>query len=170
MTSPLAEYTITTWPAHSLITLRDQDNDAAVDAGQAIATATAHIVASTGHELYLRCAQDLLPVTLTVTTWGSPPDADALGEVLPPLPLEVPTAQLVLGSPTGEATALSLPTEPGLYTARIQHSGRTEARRRRDQILAHNTLDTTRREPIESYTIHLWRTADLPNEDNDNDV
>ncbi|MFF1611934.1 hypothetical protein ACFVYA_29465 [Amycolatopsis sp. NPDC058278] len=57
---------LVTVPSYRLITLRDQDNDAATGADEAIERARHSIAASTGYELYIECVQDIAPVSVLV--------------------------------------------------------------------------------------------------------
>ncbi|GAA2806035.1 hypothetical protein [Saccharopolyspora taberi] len=164
----LAETQLTTIPAHNLITLRDQDTAPSPDPRGVIEQAQHDVAASTDDELYISCAQDLSPVTVTAHIWDSHPDTiEHLG---PPLTLHCPSGQLVLASPTGDAIGIELPQGPGTYALRITHHGRTTAAEYRRQLLT--SLDTPsgslpapadRRPGTEHYRIHLWPNTPLPN-------
>lgn len=152
----MAALRFVTRPAYRLLVLRDADNDAAVGADEAIREIQTAVVATTGYEIYVNVAQDLLPVTALVQFCDSRPEVPGARD----LPLEVPSGDLVLGSPTGEQFGLP-PVEPGLYGVAVEHSGREEAVARRSEGLADPPLT----EPVETYTFHLWRIADLDDEE-----
>ncbi|WP_434441593.1 hypothetical protein [Lentzea sp. E54] len=150
----LGQHEFTTVPSYRLITVRDQDNDAGEGVTEAITRAQTAVVASTGYELVINCAQDLLPVSAQLETWSARP-ADA-GEPAWSAPqtfeLECPSAQLVLGSPTGDAFDATLPAGPGVYAVDVTYQGR-------EQALA-------ARGGFEKYRIRMWLVASLPdNED-----
>ncbi|MFC4086636.1 hypothetical protein [Amycolatopsis samaneae] len=169
---PPSAYQLRTVPAYRLITLRDQDNDAGVGARDAIERAGTTIVASTGYELYISCAQDLLPVLVRVEIREDYPAGENADASSLRLTLECPSGRLVLGSPTGEAIGIDLTTGPGVYRVLVTHHGRLEAERRREQLLtrlAENPgLDlraaAEEHSGLERYTVALWRTGDLRDE------
>ncbi|SDZ34220.1 hypothetical protein SAMN05216215_106151 [Saccharopolyspora shandongensis] len=154
----LAETQLTTVPAYRLITLRDQDTEPAANTRGIIEQAQQTIAASTDDELYISCAQDLSPVTVTVHVWDSQPDTSQ--SLSSRLSLHCPSGQLVLGSPTGDAIGIELPHGPGTYSAVEYHR----------QLLAQ--LEATPSEPLpapadrrpdtEHYLIHLWLDTPLP--------
>jgi hypothetical protein len=167
----LAEHELRTVPAYRLITLRDQDNDADTGGREAIDQAQRSIVASTGYELYISCAQDLIPISVQLEVWsGRPSHDDSLSPS--PLTLECPTGQLVLGSPTGDAVGIELTTGPGIYDLLVTAHGRPEAQQQREQILAalgsSSDIDlratAEQHATLERYTISMWRTAELEDE------
>ncbi|MBB5957925.1 hypothetical protein FHS29_004533 [Saccharothrix tamanrassetensis] len=99
-------------PFYRMIRLRDVDNDADVGGAEAIGAANRDGYASTGYELFVTCAQDLEPVTLTVTITTTPVEP-AMFE------LECPSGHLVFGAPTGQHGDLLAPGGPGVYTGHL---------------------------------------------------
>ncbi|WP_424188047.1 hypothetical protein ACOBQX_08980 [Actinokineospora sp. G85] len=159
----LTQHHFRTFPAYSLLSLRDADSDALDDPGALVGAAVANIVAVRGCHLYVSTVHSGLPVAADLVLWDSaPPPPPRTGEdqgLLRPGDLESHTGLLVLSSPTGEWTEFTLTTGPGVYTTAIEHRGRTAAARRRDSP-GEDSPSTAER-----YTIHLWRTADLPPDD-----
>lgn len=166
----LADYHLVTVPAYRLITLRDQGIGPGADPGPIVRQAQEHIAANTGYELYLSCAQDLIPAAIRVEIWTDQPpdsgDARVHQVTLSPPTLECSSGELVLGSPTGEAIGVKV-TEPGIYTLRISHHGRIDATERRDQLLALHGATTNlsaaadEYAATERYIIQMWQTGAL---------
>ncbi|WP_137816871.1 hypothetical protein [Gandjariella thermophila] len=158
--------------------MRDQDNDAGVGADAAIAEAQEGIAASTGYELYIHCAQDLLKVHATLEIWDDTPYPDSQVEqwgTPRTFRLECPSGEMSMGTPTGEAIGADLPAGPGIYTIDLTHRGRDEADRLRKRIMVrYDTIPLDQLpdelEPhagIEQYRIRMWWHAPLPEEDDE---
>jgi hypothetical protein len=157
---------LVTVPSYRLITLRDQDNDAATGADEAIERARHSIAASTGYELYIECVQDIAPVSVLVALRAEAATDAADGYTSAgTYQLECPSGQLALGSPTGDAIAIEL--EPGMYRAMVTHRGRTAMAERHREILHLADSATELRERannaagLEEYRIAMWRTGEL---------
>ncbi|WP_216216864.1 hypothetical protein [Amycolatopsis aidingensis] len=169
MSHLLAEHHFVTVASYRLLTLRDQDCDAGVNADHAIDEAAENIAASTGYELYINCAQDLFAITVRIAIWDDEPSIEQQGRTQTGriLTLICPTGELVLDSPTGEALALELPSGSGTYAISVRDEGRTEAIVLRQNVLkqtdtpAGEDLHTAaqRYGGIERYTIDMWRTG-----------
>jgi hypothetical protein len=167
----LGQHELITVPSYRLITVRDQDNDAGMDLDEAITEAQTAVVASTGYELVISCAQDLLPVSARLETWSArPAEAGEPGWSTPQLfELECPSGLLVLSSPTGDALDADLPTGPGIYALEVAHQAREQALAARQDVLEHEDI-TTRKEALvnaqpggfERYRIRTWPSAALP--------
>ncbi|SDH33087.1 hypothetical protein SAMN05216553_11989 [Lentzea fradiae] len=172
----LGQHELITVPAYRLLTVRDQANDAGVGLDEAITRARATIVASTGYELVITCAQDLLPVSARLETWSAPPeDADEPGWSEPRFfELECPSGLLVLSSPTGDALDARLPAGPGVYALKVTHQAREQALAARQEILEHEDIATHAEaladaQPggFERYRIRMWLSAALPDEEDE---
>ncbi|RJQ76652.1 hypothetical protein D5S17_17465 [Pseudonocardiaceae bacterium YIM PH 21723] len=156
-------------PDYRIITLRDRECDAGSGIDEALDRARRDVAASTGYELVILCEQDELPVSTTVRMWEKEP---SLEDGVLRFELECPTGELVLGSPTGEAYALGLPAGPGRYAVAVTYSGREEARDRAQQYIR-RLDDEDIDELVESwagterYQVHLWRTGDFFDEEED---
>jgi hypothetical protein len=153
-------------PSYRLITLRDQDNDAATGADEAIEQARHSIAASTGYELYIECVQDIAPVSVLVELRAEAATEAAGGYTSAGIyQLECPSGQLALGSPTGQAIAIEI--EPGMYGAMVTHRGRTAMAERHREILHDADSATELRERansaagLEEYRTVIWRTGCL---------
>jgi hypothetical protein len=102
----LAEHELRTVPAYRLITLRDQDNDADTGGREAIDQAQSSVAASTGYELYISCAQDLIPISVRVRVWSGRPSHE--GNVSPsPWHWNAPPASSSLDHPPATRLASS---------------------------------------------------------------
>lgn len=170
----LGRHELITVPAYRLLTLRDQDNDAGEGLDEAITQAQTAVVASTGYELVINCAQDLLPVSARLETWSAPPEeADEPGWSKPRIfELECPSGLLVLSSPTGDALDARLPAGSGIYALQVIHQAREQALAAHQGILEHEDI-TTHKEALvnaqpggfERYRIRMWLTAALPDDE-----
>ncbi|GAA3031774.1 hypothetical protein [Actinokineospora globicatena] len=161
MPDVLDERTFALVPAYRILSLRDADADAdaGYDPGNALGQAYTAVVASTGTELHLVCAQAQVPVVVTLRLWQEDPALTAQrdeAELTAPLDVEFATGLVVLSSPTAEAVDVRLATGAGTYAAVVEHSGRTLAEQHRSNAGSAN--DEVSRE---RYTINLWRTGDI---------
>ncbi|MFY1702965.1 hypothetical protein ACN28G_14660 [Micromonospora sp. WMMA1923] len=151
-------------PDYQLFTLRDIDSDAGVGAGEAIGTAIRDVAACTGYELYVKVAQDLLPVAVTIEIWDARPglpDRDATWSPTSVFRLQSPTGQLVLSAPAGDAfDGIDPPSGPGTYAIEVHHHGRQEAHNARQKLLQDTKrLDEPGERPcLERYLLRLWPT------------
>ncbi|MBW4717403.1 hypothetical protein [Saccharothrix obliqua] len=139
MTEPIAHLDFTLIPAYKLITLRDADNDAGTDSANAVTAARRDGIHSTGSELYIHCPTDTQPITITLTVTAQPSQPHS-----PTFEVECPSGLIVLGTPTGEQTDLTLPGGAGVYTGHVT-----------------NTAGHCR--------ILLWRTSTIADYDEDED-
>ncbi|GIF09929.1 hypothetical protein [Actinoplanes siamensis] len=117
-------------PSHGTFTLRDVDADAGVGASKAIKRAWEEVAASTGYEVWVVRAQDMLLVAVEVQTWDSVPDeppsgTDWLGPVI--LPLRCATGDLILSDDARCLDDIVAPAGPGNYTVQVFYAGREEA-------------------------------------------
>ncbi|WP_394618298.1 hypothetical protein JNUCC0626_04120 [Lentzea sp. JNUCC 0626] len=165
MTEPAEHVELITVPSYRLLTLRDQDNDADEGVDEAISQALTAVAASTGHELVISCAQDLLPVSATLEAWTAPPDGpdDPAWSTPQTFELEFASALLVLGSPTADAISLELPAGPGVYAVDVAHKGRDRALAARQDVLEHEDIISRKQEltdahpgGFERYRIRAW--------------
>ncbi|WP_424187900.1 hypothetical protein ACOBQX_08580 [Actinokineospora sp. G85] len=169
MPTLLSEHHAQLVPAYRTITLRDADSDSGHDPHDALGRAHQTIAACTGHELYIVCAHDLLPVTVKARHWDTDPaitPPDNAAGLVGPFGIDFPTGVAVLSSPTAEATDFTLATGPGTYTATLECQGRTHAEElHRGHASITHASDSSPCSPdlrsIEAYTIHLWRTGEL---------
>ncbi|MGW5715318.1 hypothetical protein ACWEVP_04065 [Amycolatopsis sp. NPDC003865] len=168
--APLATYQLVMVPSYRLITLRDQDCDAAPDSASTIDDARRAVAASDGYELFIDCAQDILSVTVSVDVRNESPELSRAIDRSPVLDLQCPSGELALGSPTGDAIGIEV--EPGAYSVIVEHEGRQAAAERRQQILderARSSTDvhTAANESAgpEHYVISMWRTGPVSDDD-----
>ncbi|CCH30931.1 hypothetical protein ABZ816_01525 [Actinosynnema sp. NPDC047251] len=132
-------------PAYRLITLRDIDNDAGVGTEDALRRSYADVVAASDYELFVQCVQDLVPVTVDIEVWSGEP-VTVGGSPARVFTVEFPSGTFVLGSPTGAAIDGELPEGPGYYVLDVGFQGREG-------------------DGVECCLIRLWRTGDLPDDD-----
>lgn len=172
----LGQHELITVPSYRLITVRDQDNDAGVGLDEAIAQAETAVVASTGYELVISCAQDLLPVSARLEAWSAQPAVtDEPGWSAPQVfELECPTGLVVIGSPTGEALGTDLPAGPGIYALDVVHQAREQALAARQDVLEHEDIIGRKQAVVdaqpggfERYRIRMWLTAPLPDDEDE---
>ncbi|HUQ56328.1 hypothetical protein [Lentzea sp.] len=172
----LDQHELITVPSYRLITMRDEDNDAGAGLDEAITQADTVVVASTGYELVISCAQDILPVSVHLEVWSArPADADEPGWSRPrAFELECPSALVVLSSPTGGALDASLPGGQGVYALDVVYRGREQALAARRHVLEHEdtvshvqAVAATQPGGFERYRIRMWLMAPLPDEDED---
>ncbi|MGB2570996.1 hypothetical protein ACPFP2_21465 [Micromonospora citrea] len=150
-------------------------------ASAAISAAGRGIAASTGYEIYVKVAQDLIPVEAIVDVWSTEPDLDrpltdwalALNSGL-----ECPSGQLVLSDSTGSGfDDIDPPEGPGSYSVAVFHKGREQARCAQEAALAAMRGGRVTRETneierehagIEQYLIKLsWSGPLSPDGDDD---
>lgn len=117
---------LTFLPDYAFFTLRDPEADAGVDSATAIEISRRHIAASTGHEIYVCCAQDRIAVHVCVNADGPAADGHAWTHAAS-LTLPFPSGQVRLGDVTGTAISISLDTGPGTYRVDVHHRGRDAA-------------------------------------------
>ncbi|WP_007023730.1 hypothetical protein [Saccharomonospora iraqiensis] len=158
----VAEYEFVFVPFYRLITLSGPEGDWR-DAREALRRANRSVVATDTHELFISCAQDLLPVRAVVRVWDSPIEPASVATeqagVSERLPLNCPTAGLTLGSPTAPTKEVKLPDGPGRYELVVVHRGRADALRQHEAVMDRpldEMGDLSREEPVEQYTINLW--------------
>ncbi|MFJ8962765.1 hypothetical protein ACIRG5_25575 [Lentzea sp. NPDC102401] len=172
----LGQAELITVPSYRLLTVRDQDNDAGLGADEAITQAQASNAASTGFELVISCAQDLLPVSATLEAWSAHPveSSDPVWSAPQTFELECPSGLLELSSPTGDALGTELPTGPGLYAVEVAHHGREQALAARQEVLEHEdiigrqqALTDARPGGFEKYRIRMWLVGTLPNDEDE---
>ncbi|MFI5586310.1 hypothetical protein ACIA5G_14810 [Amycolatopsis sp. NPDC051758] len=168
-TARLATYQLVTVPSYRLITLRDQDCDAAPDSDGTIDDARRAVAASSGYELFIDCAQDLLSVTVTVHVRTDSPEVSR-ADRSPVLELECPSGELALGSPTGDAIGIEV--EPGTYSLIVEYEGRQAAAERRQEILDERARSGTDLHTAanasagpEQYLLSMWRTGPVSDDD-----
>ncbi|HEX7303809.1 hypothetical protein [Lentzea sp.] len=171
----LARHELVTVPGYRLVTVRDQENDAGAGLDEALARAAAAVVASTGYELVISCAQDLLPVAVRLQTWSArPEDGDDEPEWSVPqeFQLECPSGLAVVGSPTGDVLDVPLPAGPGAYGVDVVHQGRERALAARQDVLGHEDLAGRKQELVdaqpggfERYRVRLWFGTPLPDDE-----
>jgi hypothetical protein len=156
---------LTATPDYAYFTLRDAENYAGTGAETALAVARENIAASTSYEIYVICAQDLLPVSITLT--DTPPAPDPEWTVVAGLPLECPTGELRLGDATGNAVSAEIDTGPGMYVVDVYYRGRSIAQERRRELLDRTSLanpisieDTAQFAGTEAYHLHLKPVTD----------
>ncbi len=164
MADAIVEHGFVSVPAYGLLSLRDQENDPTEEPGPPIRQAVEHIAAATGYEVFIKCAQDLLPVYAGVRLWDEEPSDESLtadgSSLTAVLSLHCPSAELVLGSPTGESVGIDLPSGPGQYAAVVSYRAREEAMRHRATVVGNlgSGGDSATQEPAEYYVVNLWRT------------
>ncbi|MGI5506348.1 hypothetical protein [Lentzea sp. CA-135723] len=170
----LAQAELITVPSYRLLTVRDQDNDAGEGVDEAITRAQISVAASTGYELVISCAQDVLPVSATLEVWSvqpSEPDESAWSSPQT-FEIECPSGLLELGSPTADATGMELPTGPGVYAVDVAHQGRERALAARQDVLEHEDMTSRKQEltdarpdGFEKYRIRAWLIDSLPDDE-----
>jgi hypothetical protein len=174
MTVPHASYEFRFIPDYRLITLRDREIDAVPQADRAIDQAAQDIAASAEYEIFISCAQDLLPVTTRVEVWSQPPAPPGASWIGPiELTLLCPVGEIYLGSPTGpDRGPIDLPAGPGAYLLHVSHRGRDEA-----TAAARDPLSRGLREgppggagDLEQYLIQIWYGGELPDDEDDDDL
>jgi hypothetical protein len=168
--APLATYQLVTVPSYRLITLRDQDCDAAPDSAGTIDDARRAVAASDGYELFIDCAQDILSVTVSVDVRNESPELSHATDRSAVLDLECPSGELALGSPTGDAIGIEV--EPGIYSLIVEYEGRQAAVGRRREILderARSSADlytaANGSAGPEQYRLSMWRTGPVSDDD-----
>ncbi|MEV0678994.1 hypothetical protein AB0I60_20995 [Actinosynnema sp. NPDC050436] len=158
---------------YRLINFRDVENDAGVDADDALLRSYTDVVAATDYELFIQCTQDLLPVAVDVEVWpGPPPPVDGSWSEAQVFTLDFPSGAFFFGSPTGAVVDGGLPEGPGYYTLDVVHRGREEAAATLRRVLGHEDIAVAVEEVrgehpdgVEQYLIRLWRTGDLPEDE-----
>ncbi|MDG4811175.1 hypothetical protein O7634_30840 [Micromonospora sp. WMMD1120] len=140
MTGPVTYHELLFRPDHRSFTLRDEECDAAVGAYQALVQAYETGAATTGYEVYVTAAQDLIKVRARLEVWNRPGgSADGFDDVLT-FGLTCPSGVLQIGDGSGTAVGgIDLPDGPGVYTVQMQYRGRGETRaalRRLDERLS----------------------------------
>ncbi len=164
MADTIVEHGFVSIPVYGLLSLCDQENAPAEDPGSAISQAMKHVAATTGYEVFISCAQDLLPVYAGVRLWDEEPSDENLtadgSSLTVGLSLHCPSAELTLGSPTGENMTIDLPSGPGQYAAVVSYRDREEAARNRATVIGNlgSGHDPATQEPAEYYVVSLWRT------------
>ncbi len=182
MATPRSRHELTLRPEYKLLTLRDVELDARIDADQAIETAGRTVVAATPYEIYVKVAQLDLPVLAQVEVWDTAPAEPPSGpawSLAGRFEVPFPTGHLVLGDGSGQAIhGPWLSRNPGIYQAEVWTAGRTEAQvaaQRINQATQDLTiLDKIRYQEqhgsgIEQYTFRVWWLAPLQDEDEDED-
>lgn len=176
MAEPRSHHELTFRPEYALFTIRDLDADARVGADQAIAGAHQDVAAATEYEIYVKVAQLDLPITAALEVWDALPATPPTG---PPWQLvnrfELPFSSGVVLLGDGGGQSIYGPwLRPGLYTADVWSTGRSDAVHRATEIDAategmdiYEKIDYQDRNGsgIERYLIRLGWLAELPEDD-----
>jgi hypothetical protein len=169
--------TLTLLPDYAMFTVRDAYCDAAVGFSEAIDVARRDVAASTGYEIYVCCAQEILKVTVDVHVDRDDvpqlPDADGVIR----LPLTCPTGELRVGDVTGCAIAVDLPEGAGRYDVVISHRGRAASAALAVQLLGEGSggdFDGWMRRlgehaGVEQYLVRLTRVGPVPDDEDEED-
>ncbi|WP_433270299.1 hypothetical protein ACQPWR_14765 [Micromonospora vinacea] len=169
-------------PDYRMVVLRDVYCDAAVGSTAAISEASKNVAASTGYEIYIVVRQDLIEVRADVELWDAVPDDDlsAYGWTGPLMfDLDCPTGSLQVGDMGGAITGIDPPEGPGRYAVALFHRGREQADGARYEILKVMGADgddgciadlQRQHYGIEQYLMRIWWQADLPPDEDDEDL
>ncbi|WP_140157999.1 hypothetical protein [Micromonospora sp. NBS 11-29] len=174
---------LTLSPDYRMVVLRDVYCDAAVGSTAAIREANKNVAASTGYEIYIVVSQDLIKVRADVEIWNEAPDDDlsASGWTGPlTFDLDCPTGNLQIGDIFGTAiSGIDPPRGPGRYAVALFHRGREQADEAFREILRvmgtdgddERIADLQRKHSgMEQYLIRIWWQADLPPDEDDEDL
>jgi hypothetical protein len=169
----LQKHGVTFRPEGRLFTLRDRDCQTGEDAGEAVTDAWDNTAASSGPEIYVKVAQDDLPVGAGVEIWDAEPADDLcaqgwLGPVR--LLLQCPSGHLILGVNDQSVDGQWLPPET-ICQVEVFFRGQEEAVAKAEE-LAEATARLAIPEAIayqdqhgsgiEQYLLRLWWHATLP--------
>ncbi|MEU4562367.1 hypothetical protein AB0F72_28630 [Actinoplanes sp. NPDC023936] len=118
-------------PGSAVFSLRDVDADAGTGYAEAIRQAISEVAASTGYEVWVSRAQDMLQIAVEVQIWdGAPDTGPAGGDWNGPLTFKLRCAsgELILSDTDARSlTGIATPHGPGNYTVEVYYAGREEA-------------------------------------------
>ncbi|MEV7331364.1 hypothetical protein [Micromonospora sp. NPDC093244] len=179
MTGPIAHHELLFRPDYRFFTVRDEECDAAAGGAEALARAYGSGAATTGYEVYVTAAQDLIKVRARLEVWKQPAGpADGFDDLVT-VTLTCPSGVLQMGDGSGTAVGgIDLPDGPGVYTVQVQYRGRVEARvalQRLDERMAgtHSSHWPALFAPfdgVEEYLIRIWFSDDLAEDDDKIDL